>query len=58
MKFSFAVKVPMIVRLRILLRGGLLVHIEYNGQHKTARMIMDPIHSRDVTGNIEKGKIK
>lgn len=58
MKFSFSVKVPMRERLKILWLGGMLVRIDYNGQHKTARMVIDAIHGRDVTGNIEKEKSK
>ena len=56
MKFSFTTKVPMRERLRIFWHGGLHISIEYRGQFKHAKCVIDAMPARDVTGKLKKEK--
>jgi len=54
MKFTFSLKVPIRDRLKILWLGGLYLTIDYKGQHKISKCSAVAIHSRDVSGKVEK----
>ena len=56
MKFSFATKIPLWERLKLLWYGGLFVSIDYKGQHEIATANFEVIQLSEVTGNIEKEK--
>jgi hypothetical protein len=58
MKLSFAFKVPIRQRLKILFLGGFHFTIEYRGQHKITNIHCAPMRVKKTSVTIKKEKSK
>ena len=58
MKISFAFKVPMRERLKILFLGGFHFTIDYQGQHKITKIHCTPMRVKKTSVTIKKEKEK
>lgn len=55
MKLSFAVKIPLRMRLEILFKGGIYAQMDYKGQHGITEITVSPIDKGEVVNDAPTG---